>query len=337
MARIVVHPEQMRLAGQQWQRTTGELHSLAGRLSSAIGGIDWETRRRSGVDWEWDRCRSLAGTLAARAEDLSRQLRTKADSFQEADYAGARLVSEAVRPLALTMHALRLLERVRPVLAFPGDHIGRLLSLGLILGQAPAVLMTSLAGISSVLHLRASGTKALNPIRPGWQDRLSQAAAQSIATGSGSGAARLPPPLVDTKSASNPFLAEYHGQCTYWAWERYHQVTGREAPFRGNGGQWAEEAASHPGWKAGTQPRVGAFAVILPYVYQGGNAVGHVAYVESIEEDGTFTVSEMNRLGRGDGPHVTQGYPETYLFYAGTTEDDKKRALGSVKFVYRAE
>jgi surface antigen len=51
----------------------------------------------------------------------------------------------------------------------------------------------------------------------------------------------------------------------------------------GNGGQWVANAAAR-GYATGTTPQAGAVAEIP----------GHVAYVESVNGDGTIVISEMN-------------------------------------------
>jgi peptidoglycan DL-endopeptidase CwlO len=61
-------------------------------------------------------------------------------------------------------------------------------------------------------------------------------------------------------------------------------------PWGGNAWEWWYQARQY-GFAEGQVPKVGAIMV------QGITAwspVGHVAYVESVNRDGSFTVSEMN-------------------------------------------
>jgi surface antigen len=71
------------------------------------------------------------------------------------------------------------------------------------------------------------------------------------------------------------------GFCTYWV------ATRRYVPWFGNAGQWI--AAARPyGFSEGSTPKVGAIMVTAE------GPIGHVAYVESVHSDGSWTVSEMN-------------------------------------------
>jgi surface antigen len=75
-----------------------------------------------------------------------------------------------------------------------------------------------------------------------------------------------------------------YGQCTYYV------ATRRNVTWAGNGGAWyaAARAAGRP---VGHTPVVGAIAVMW------GSWYGHVAYVERVNPDGSFVVSEWNVAG----------------------------------------
>ena len=81
----------------------------------------------------------------------------------------------------------------------------------------------------------------------------------------------------------------YTRQCvSYVAWKVHS--TGRYVPHfggAGNANQWPSTTARH-GIPNGSTPRAGAAAVIM------GGAYGHVMYVESVNGDGTITVSDYN-------------------------------------------
>jgi surface antigen len=72
----------------------------------------------------------------------------------------------------------------------------------------------------------------------------------------------------------------------------------RSIPWRGNAAQWWWNARPF-GYAEGSVPRVGAIMVMGA----GGSAssVGHVAYVERVNANGTFVVSEMNWWGVAGG------------------------------------
>lgn len=79
-----------------------------------------------------------------------------------------------------------------------------------------------------------------------------------------------------------------YGYCTWWvAHKRY-------VPWRGDAAQWWWNARAF-GYGEGATPRTGAIMVMGA----GGSASpeGHVAYVESVNANGSFVVSEMNWWG----------------------------------------
>ena len=81
----------------------------------------------------------------------------------------------------------------------------------------------------------------------------------------------------------------YTRECvSYVAWKIWS--TGRYVPHfagAGNANQWPSTAARH-GISSGSTPVVGSAAVIMAGYY------GHVMYVESVNGDGTITVSDYN-------------------------------------------
>ena len=77
-------------------------------------------------------------------------------------------------------------------------------------------------------------------------------------------------------SAGNTY---YYGYCTWYAKQRRPDLPN----MLGNGGQWVASAAAR-GYATGSAPRAGAIA----------ETTGHVAYVNSVNGDGTIVISEMN-------------------------------------------
>jgi surface antigen len=71
------------------------------------------------------------------------------------------------------------------------------------------------------------------------------------------------------------------GYCTWYVYNR------RAVPWLGNAWQWFGQAQAY-GYATGQTPKVGAILVTWE------SSFGHVAYVESVNADGSFTVSEMN-------------------------------------------
>lgn len=72
------------------------------------------------------------------------------------------------------------------------------------------------------------------------------------------------------------------GWCTWYVAQR------RPIPWSGDAWSWYSSAQA-AGWATGKEPRVGAIMVTWESFYYG-----HVAYVEKVNADGTFEVSEMN-------------------------------------------
>jgi len=78
-----------------------------------------------------------------------------------------------------------------------------------------------------------------------------------------------------------------YGYCTWWvAHKRY-------IPWRGNAAQWWWNARAF-GASEGATPRAGAVMVMG---ISGTSPQGHVGYVETVNPDGSFVVSEMNWWG----------------------------------------
>ena len=98
-------------------------------------------------------------------------------------------------------------------------------------------------------------------------------------------AARGPSSAMGSASATGNGFS--YGYCTWWvAHKRY-------IPWRGNAAQWWWTARPF-GVAEGATPRAGAVMVMG---VSGTSPQGHVGYVESVNPDGSFVVSEMNWWG----------------------------------------
>lgn len=80
-----------------------------------------------------------------------------------------------------------------------------------------------------------------------------------------------------------------YGYCTWWVAHK------RFVPWSGDAWQWWYNARQF-GFAEGQIPEAGA---IMVQGISWSSPVGHVAYVESVNADGSFTVSEMNYVGWG--------------------------------------
>jgi surface antigen len=78
-----------------------------------------------------------------------------------------------------------------------------------------------------------------------------------------------------------------YGYCTWWVAHK------RNVPWRGNAAQWWWNARSF-GAAEGATPRRGAIMVMG---ISGSSPQGHVGYVEAVNPNGSFLISEMNWWG----------------------------------------
>lgn len=107
----------------------------------------------------------------------------------------------------------------------------------------------------------------------------------AVAPRSGPGLAPLEASPARPRTAGTGRFA--YGYCTWWVASR------RPIPWLGNAWQWWGNARAF-GMAEGTTPRPGAIMVMG---ISRSSPQGHVAYVESVHTDGSFTVSEMNWWG----------------------------------------
>lgn len=94
--------------------------------------------------------------------------------------------------------------------------------------------------------------------------------------------------------SQNPFYQSGYGMpnCTCYAWGRYWEITGERPNLpTGNAGTWYVNAPAR-GYKTGRTPALGAILCMGRRGY-----AGHVCVVESINSEGTLTVS--NSAWRG--------------------------------------
>lgn len=82
-------------------------------------------------------------------------------------------------------------------------------------------------------------------------------------------------------------------QCTWWADERYHELTGLYVPWAANAKDWASEAPSY-GWVVGTRAVEPSIICLQPGVQLAGVPDGHVGIVESVLSDGSVSASNLN-------------------------------------------
>ena len=93
---------------------------------------------------------------------------------------------------------------------------------------------------------------------------------------------------IKVQGSAGPYDPHFpFGQCTWYA------ATKVVIPWHGDAWTWYGNAQA-AGWAVGSTPRQGALMVTWE-----SRIFGHVSYVESINADGSWVVSEMNYVGWG--------------------------------------
>lgn len=123
----------------------------------------------------------------------------------------------------------------------------------------------------------------------------------STITGTAGTQASSPPVLRPT--APQAVAADLYapGNCTWWVFLRRMQINDPIPDSWGNAATWAIRA-EHDGYIVNHNPSPGAIMQI-PNVDYG---LGHVAFVESVDPNGTWHISEMNVLGLNIVDHRTR-------------------------------
>ena len=161
----------------------------------------------------------------------------------------------------------------------PGDK--------LLIPPIPGVVITVRPGdrlqdIAQIFHMSPTAISDFNYLR---SNSLSPG---SVLVLPGATHPDLSIPLVHGVSGVGAIADHFpYGQCTWYVASR------RPIPWDGNAGEWFDEAqALH--WPTGQMPQPGAIMVTWESWY------GHVAYVEKVNPDGSWVVSEMNYKGWGE-------------------------------------
>ena len=113
-----------------------------------------------------------------------------------------------------------------------------------------------------------------------------------------------PPPalyqLLARSGSGQAFSAHVVGCCLGpfpatsfpWGWCTWYVATKRNVTWRGDAGYWYGNASA-AGYPVGSTPKVGSIMVTWE------SWAGHVAYVEAVNSDGSWVVSEMNWIAFG--------------------------------------
>src|SRR5690606_1918505 len=88
------------------------------------------------------------------------------------------------------------------------------------------------------------------------------------------------------------------GNCTYYVYDRRAAIGRPIGSFWGNAATWAA-AARASGYTVNGTPAPGAIAQLNAYSDAWVGYAGHVGIVETVNDDGTVTISEMNNGAYG--------------------------------------
>lgn len=123
------------------------------------------------------------------------------------------------------------------------------------------------------------------------------------------------------KSGTGNFFPK--GQCTWWATNRYQQLTGKTVAWGGDAWSWANGARS-AGWIVSSSPppaNTPGIVVLAPNV-QGAGSLGHVAVIESYGPNGRIITSNLNWAGNQSTPTIVSfksGPGVQYVWFPGAT------------------
>lgn len=125
--------------------------------------------------------------------------------------------------------------------------------------------------------------------RPGYEEPVSVATDSYQDRGTTGRATNVRPSPMANASAGNAYAL---GNCTWYAYERRAELGRPIGSFWGNASTWGINGAA-AGFTVNKTPAPGAI------MQNGGGyaGYGHVAIVESMNPDGSITVSEMNYAG----------------------------------------
>lgn len=109
------------------------------------------------------------------------------------------------------------------------------------------------------------------------------------------------------------------GQCTWYVTNRLIEtgITTDAAVYNynGNGQDWVNSLASK-GWKKSDKPEIGAVCSTAGGADSTLADYGHVAFVEYVNSDGTFLISELNYAGVQNKVHYRVCSPASYYTFA---------------------
>ena len=135
----------------------------------------------------------------------------------------------------------------------------------------------------------------------------------------------------------NPFYQSGYGlpNCTCYAWGRFYEISNvyPSTLSLNDAGQWFPETVSEGVYNTGQTPALGAIAC-----YSKAGAAGHVAIVEQIHDDGSFTISQSGYYRPiASYPPDTHNYFWTDVCDANTKKSSWMGSYDFQGFIYNSE
>ena len=230
------------------------------------------------------------GGLPQTLTQVEQQLTNLNDHVERAgaalDTLNRRLAADVSREGALRrqLQAIARLQYERPALSLTLILNARSLSeLISDLSQARLVADKQQAVLNQVTRLHQLDQQARDQAAAALSSIQSarDAASRMVQTLTGAGQ-QMALAVSGVGTAAGPWPNHFaFGFCTYYV------ATRRFVPWFGNANQWIAGARAY-GFAEGSTPRVGAIMVTAE------GPIGHVAYVEAVHPDGSWTVAEMN-------------------------------------------
>jgi surface antigen len=143
-----------------------------------------------------------------------------------------------------------------------------------------------------------------------------QAAVQGVSSGGNPGGG-----VKVSTATSNTYPP---GQCTWYACQKYHDLTGYYVPWKANANGWASGAKGSQGWNVSSTPVVPSIICLQAGVQLADPTYGHVGVVSSINANGTVTTTDLNwGLTQAQRSQVstvtfTPGAGVSFIYAAGT-------------------
>lgn len=105
------------------------------------------------------------------------------------------------------------------------------------------------------------------------------------------------------------------GQCTWYVYNRLSEAGAPAVNWLGNGQDWVRNLVAK-GWTFSNKPVAGAVCSTAGGFDYTMPTYGHVSYVEHVNGDGTFLVSECNVMGIQNQIHWAVKSRQSYYTFA---------------------